>query len=359
MIGAAAIALLLSCSKETAPSVRLSVQADKTVVNAGEPVTFTIEHNAMALCIYTGDDGHDYTLSSGYILDGKSEDEIQGENFRPIDEDVVPFECDLKDSEAGASEVTDNLIQVLNAGGGWNLIGSEAEIEYDNTISQNVLRINSVHPEWWYQAIRLNTNTKLGSDKTMTIRMRFASDVLKDAGSGDDRPDISTFMVVIRIAGIAEGESEVIFRDETVWDIYWQPETSYTDYSVDMSRIIEAWEGATGKTMETLSYIQMLFTPSNNAGYYGDFYVSGATYGGIDYISFATGEDIAINDDSGTVQYQYTYTTPGTYHVVVIGSSNSLKNYSGSGYKDERGSNVNRDEFNYGTTKATLDITVN
>ena len=77
--------------------------------------------------------------------------------------------------------------------------------------------------------------------------MRFDKDILGDVSSGEQRPDITTFQVVIRLGGIGVGETEVIFRDETVWDIYWNPNTAFTDYSVDLSSVIDAWQGATGK----------------------------------------------------------------------------------------------------------------
>ena len=82
-------------------------------------------------------------------------------------------------------------------------------------IQQNVLKITSVHPEWWYQALRLHTDAKLGTNKKLNLRMRFDKDILEDVSSGEQRPDITTFQVVIRLGGIGVGETEVIFRDET------------------------------------------------------------------------------------------------------------------------------------------------
>ena len=222
----------------------------------------------------------------------------------------------------------------------------------------NVLKITSVHPEWWYQALRLHTDAKLGTNKKLNLRMRFDKDILGDVSSGEQRPDITTFQVVIRLGGIGVGETEVIFRDETVWDIYWNPNTAFTDYSVDLSSVIDAWQGATGKTMGTLSYIQILFTPSNNAGYLGDYYIASASYGDIDYIPFSTGQSLNINDNSGILKYQYTYTQPGNYQVVVIGTNTSMKNYSDSGYKDNVGNNIHASEYDYNTQFSTIDITV-
>lgn len=319
-----AIATFMACNDEEAASVQLSVSADKTQVKVGEPVNFSIRHDAMAVSIYTGDDGHDYKTSAYYLLQGQDNDDLQNNNFRPVDPDITPYNCDIADTDAGAPTVKDNLAEVKNAGTGDNLIGSEAAVEYDESVGQNVLKITSTHPEWWYQALRLNTNAKLGSNKKLNLRMRFDKDILEDVSSGEQRPEITTFQVVIRLGGIAVGESDIIFRDETVWDIYWNPNIAYTDYSVDLTSVIDAWQGATGKTMSTLSYIQILFTPSNNAGYLGDYYIASASFGDIDYIPFSVGKALTINDNTGVLNYQYAYTQPGDYQVVVIGTNTSL-----------------------------------
>lgn len=353
-----AISLFMACSEEDAPNLRISVKADKTEVKVGEPVTFSIWHNAMALSIYTGDDGHDYKTSACYLLHGLDDADLQINNYRPVDPEIVPYNCDFADTQAGATVIKEHLLEVINAGSGDNLIGSEAEVVYDESIRQNVLKITSVHPEWWYQALRLNTQAKLGTNKKLNLRMRFDKDILEDVSSGTPRPEITTFQVVIRLGGIGAGETDVIFRDETVWDIYWNPSLTYADYSVDLSSVIDAWQGATGKTMATLSYIQILFTPSNNAGYLGDYYIASASYGDIDYIPFATGQSLSINGNSGIAEYQYIYTQPGTYQVVVIGTNTSMKNYSGSGYKENVGNRINAGEYNYNTQLSTIDITV-
>ena len=298
----------IACNEEEAPSLHISASADKTEVKVGEPVTFSIRHNAMAVSIYTGDDGHDYKSSAYYLLLGKTNDDLQNNNYRPIDPEITPYNCNFADTPAGSTSITDNLAEVVN--------------------------------------------------KKLNLRMRFDKDILGDVSSGEQRPDITTFQVVIRLGGIGVGETEVIFRDETVWDIYWNPNTAFTDYSVDLSSVIDAWQGATGKTMGTLSYIQILFTPSNNAGYLGDYYIASASYGDIDYIPFSTGQSLNINDNSGILKYQYTYTQPGNYQVVVIGTNTSMKNYSDSGYKDNVGNNIHASEYDYNTQFSTIDITV-
>jgi hypothetical protein len=189
--------------------------------------------------------------------------------------------------------------------------------------------------------------------------MRFEKDVLEDIYSGDTHPEISTFPVVIRLGGMGAGDTDVTFSDATVWDIYWSPNTSYTDYSADLARIIAEWQTATGKTMTTLSYIQILFTASGSIGYVGDFFIESVIYGGTDYIPFYTGQILPVNSNSGVITYQYSYSTPGTYKVVAIGNNIGFKNYSGGGYKNDRGENIGAHEYDYNTDMSAIEVVVN
>jgi hypothetical protein len=152
-------AVLVSCSDEEASDTRISLEADKQQVSVGEPVTFTIRHNAIAVAIFTGDEGHDFQTSATFILNGKTNDELMNNNYRPVDPSVVPYECDLSETPAGSSAITDNKMEVRDANGGWSLIGSEADVELDPSLQKNVLKVISKNPDWWYQALRFNINS--------------------------------------------------------------------------------------------------------------------------------------------------------------------------------------------------------
>ena len=67
---------------------------------------------------------------------------------------------------------------------------------------------------------------------------------------------------------------------------------------------------------------------------------------------FSTG--VALNRNSLT--YSYKFTTPGTYVVTLIGTKLSDKNYSGSGYIDDRTSSAS--EYDYRRNIATATIVV-
>ena len=218
--------------------------------------------------------------------------------------------------------------------------------------------MNAKHPNWWYEALRLNVNTKVGSDKKMTLRMKFATTTLKSANDESEHPEETKFPIVIRLGGIAEGETAVTFKDDTVWDLFVTPKTEYTDYTFDIGRTIAAWESAVNKKMATLSYIQILFTTVGaNIGYIGDYFVESAKFGSIDYKTFDTGKGITITDNSGVTRYTHKYDKAGTYEVVVVGSSSGFKSYSKDGYKTDVGA-VSANEYKYNNEYRTIKITV-
>ncbi len=357
------IMLLFACSKDEQPDdVQLSVTANKTQVKVGENVQFRVQHNATSLAIFTGDEGHNYDTSAYVLLDGKSETDIQNNVYRPTDPNVIPYRADFSKAQIGETKLLGGLFEVLNANNGESLMGTNAEIVSDTELNQNVLKVTSVNPDWWYEALRMNVNSKVGSDRKLTLRIKHATDVLEEPRTGV-KGTAQQFRVVIRLAGIGEGETDVTFNDASVWDIFWKPSTSYTDYSLDLIRHIEAWQSATGKKMATLSYIQFLFTADwsdadgANMAYVGDYYIASASYGGISYIPFSTGKALTVSNNSGTLTYDYTYTKAGTYKVVVIGTNNGLKDYSGKGYKEEN-TTATADEYNYNRKTATMEIVV-
>ena len=130
------------------------------------------------------------------------------------------------------------------------------------------------------------------------------------------------------------------------------------DYTVDLSRIIKAWEDGTGKKMAKLAYAQFLFTANGNIGYVGDFYVQKVSFGDYDYKAFDIGEAISTNAGPGVVTYSHAYSRPGTYKVVVIGSTVSKKNYGNGGYKHGYAGKVSADEYKYGKVLKTIEVTV-
>ncbi|MCC8176123.1 MAG: DUF5017 domain-containing protein [Bacteroidales bacterium] len=346
-----------SCSHD-APDPVLTVTVDATEINAGQTVTLTIKHNLDGIAIYNGEEGNNYFNSAAYILAGKTEDDLLNNVYRPVDDSVIPLEYDFSDATVGATTIGSGYIEVVNANSGDNLMGSEAEIVNNPDTGGKMLQITSTHPDWWYQALRVNLNSKIGSNTNLTLRMRFDHDYLEDIYTGAQSADITTFGVVVRLAGKAAGSDEVVFNDNTVWDIYWQPSTSWSEYTVDLSRVVSEWQTGTGLEMETINYAQILFVASGSIGYVGNIYVDYVQFGDYDYVAFDTGETITMNNGPGTATYTHTYNTPGEYTIVVIGTTVGDK-VQGASYTNDRVNATGANEYDIKRVIRTIDIKVN
>lgn len=347
----------LSCSQE-APVPVLEVAASATEVGVGEPVTLSITHNLDGLSVYNGEAGHEWQRSAAYNLAGRTEQELRDSIFRPLNPDVKPFAYDFSDAEPGAATIGGGVVELRHTSMGTNLLPAEGSVVYDPAIGGNLLRITSTHPEWWYQGLRINLNSKLGANRMLTLRMRFEKDFLSEISTGSKRADVPTFGVVIRLAGVPMGGGAPVFSEVSVWDVYWAPSLASKDYSVDLARIVTAWEAATGKKMERLAYAQILFTAVGSVGYVGDYYIEKISYGSHEYAPWDTGEGLNTGLGGGTVKYTHRFSAPGVYEMVVAGNSTSLKNYSGSGYHDDLGNKISGSEYRYGSIIRSVKITV-
>lgn len=334
-----------SCTHE-APEIEFTVEADRTSVEVGEPVTLTITHDAAGgLVVFNGEKGHQYELSALNCLAGKSEEELRNTVFRTADPMVKPTIFDFANFKGDETFDENSTVTLVNAGSGECIIPSEGRLV--DTERGKALQIKSVHPEWWYQAIRLNLNSRPGANTLLKLTMRFEKDYLSKIGTGEPAPEVPTFMVVVRLAGRAADSDEVVFSDETVWDVYWAPSTASTDYSVDLSRIIAAWESGTGLKMDFIDYAQILLTTSEGAyGYIGDFWLEKVQFGDYDYLPFDTAEAVGSGSGPGTVTYTHSFSEPGDYVMTVVATSTSLKNYVNGGYKLDPASKISADEFN-------------
>ena len=67
---------------------------------------------------------------------------------------------------------------------------------------------------------------------------------------------------------------------------------------------------------------------------------------------FSTGK--ALNRNSLT--YSYKFTTAGTYVVTLLGTKLSDKNYSGSGYIDDRSSSAGEYDYRRNTATVTIEV---
>lgn len=356
-ISLAVFVALTSCTGD-APKVKLAVTADKTTVAVGEPVTLSITHNAVALSVFTGEEGHSYYNSAAYLLQGKTEDEIKSTIYREADPDIKPMEYFFDDVEPGQAATDGLLVNVVDVNSGTSLIGSEAEFVNDPLNGQTALCIESTHPDWWYQALRVNLDSKLGSNQKLTLTMHFEKDILQDTYTGAPHPEIGDFCVVVRAAGKAPGSDEIVFNDNTVWDIYWAPSLTPQEYSVDLARVIAEWQGGTGLEMETLSYVQILFTSTGSVGYVGKIYIDKIEYGSYDYKPFDTGQSISISEGPGVIKFTHAFDKAGEYEMVVVATNTSWKHFTSDGYNNSVADKISADEYNFDREVRTVKIKV-
>ena len=354
---ASSLLVLAACTNE-AEMPSLTLTADKTTVAVGEPVTFRMKQDVQALSLFTGDAGHDYFKSGAYVTREATEGELRDSIFRPLDTSVKRIDIDMASSEPGSDTAAGGALEVRHATQGNNLIGTEAAIVYDELAGQNVLRITSIRPDWWYEALRINLNSPLGTDRNLKLTMRFDYPYLSEISTGNPRPDVGASPVVVRLAGKGEGDTDPIFCEETVWDIFWMPTTEYTTFVVDLSRVIPAWEAASGRLMTELTYAQILFTATGNVGYVGNIYLSHVSFSDRCYKDYDYGVGISLPDGPGEVTYTYTYTTPGTYRAVAVGTNTGYKNYSPGGYKKTMDGHVSAAEYDYATQLSETTVTV-
>lgn len=353
-----AAALSFAACTSDAPKVEMTVTADKTTVAVGEPVTLSITHNVLGLSVFNGEEGHNYYKSAAWLLKGKTEEEIKSIIFRDSDPDIKPMEYSFADVNPGDVPTDESLVNVINVSTGATLVGSEAEFVTDPVTGETALCIESTHPDWWYQVIHINLDSKLGSNQRLTLSMHFDKEILEDTYTGVQHPEIADFCVVVRLGGKAPGSDEVIFSENTVWDIYWTPSLTPKDYSVDLARVIAEWQGGTGKEMETLSYVEILFSATGSVGYVGKFYVNRIEYGSYDYKPFDTAEAISLDNGPGTVNYKHAFSQPGEYEMVVVGTNTSWKNYTSDGYNNSVADKISADEYNYDREIRSVKITV-
>ena len=56
---------------------------------------------------------------------------------------------------------------------------ASSEVVTDASTGKKVLKLVSAHPEWWSETLIFNVNTKVGNNKTLTLRMKFETDIQK------------------------------------------------------------------------------------------------------------------------------------------------------------------------------------
>lgn len=355
--------IMFSCSKGDLESPGVVVSVSSQNVKVGETVEFVIEHNALVGSIYTGDDGHNYSLSADFLLSGKSEEDIKNNVYRPIDPDIKKVSFDLSTANPGDAIICGDSVDVIDNNNPDNeLINNEAKISFDIETQKSVLEVDLQHPEWWYQALKFKIGSKIGENKKLTIRMKYEFPYLVDLNTDEQFPDLNQIQAVVNLSGYGVGDETPTFNDATVWDIFTTPNIAYHDFQIDLTNVISAWENNVGKTMEKLDYVTIRFVSTTvngtPVGYRGRYYVESASFGDLSYFPFDTGVALNVTDASGVLKYEYTYNEPGEYEAVIVGTNISWKKFSGDGYIYVRGDNLNANEYDYCNQYVRIPITV-
>ncbi len=351
-------ALLGACDKYDTDTPTVKVSAPQTV-RVGEKVNFHVEHNAQLITVYTGDEGHAYVYSADYLLKGKSEQDIKNNVYRREKPGIVPFLCDFADIAPNTVDLPDYV--KVSANNGTNVMGDQ-----DTSIGQivedggrNVLRQQLAETAFTSRVITVYPCMQLGENKNIVFRFRFSDPAVYGPGA------TAGIRMVTHLYGVGVGETVPTvmplpntFYDPGVGNNYCTfPSSTYFEYTYSLSQHIEKWQQQYGKVLGTLVGVKVMIGNTNGYGK-GNVFIESIKVGGVDLLPFDTGQSVTVDNSSGQVDYSYTYDTPGTYTVTVLGINTSWKKYSGKGYQDDRGDNINGSEYDYKVGYATMNITV-
>lgn len=342
---------ICSCTKGDMESPSVVVSVSSQNVKIGEPVEFVIEHNALVGSIYTGDKGHNYSLSADFLLAGKTEEDIKNNIYRPVDHDIKKVSFDLSTAKPGDDIICGDSVGVIDNNTQVSLINQEAKVVFDIETQKSVLEVDLQHPDYWSQALKFKIGSKIGENKTFSLRMKYEFPYIVDLTTGEQFPDLNQIPVIVNLSGYGVGDDTPTFNTATVWDLFTSPSLEYHDFQIDLADIITEWEKNAGKVMEKLDYVTIRFVSSTvngtNVGYRGKYYVESASFGDFSYFPFDTGVALNVSDATGILKYEYTYNEPGEYEAVIIGTNISWKKFSGDGYIHVRGENLNANEYDY------------
>jgi hypothetical protein len=298
----------------------VSIEVSKTeVVADGTKVTFNVSGNAETYVIYTGDTGHEFAKSYLVVTEGKK-----------IDQEEFVL------TQAKLDTWTPFLTAEINA---WNAVTTNTPID---KVAVFAGLKDLVGIPYYFE--------------TAAQRVRALMPTLKLIA--DCRTLVTAYF------------SNKYVLSQAKLDTWW--ETPITGLKAE----IDAWNAVTTNTpidkvtvfaklkslVNTLYYFDdaknlliAILSPFktdiqceallNNINIFTKNKVDLTPVGG-----FSTG--VALNRNNLT--YSYTYKTPGPFTVTVLGTKIGQKNYSGSGYIDDRTSSAG--EYNYGRNTATVTI---
>lgn len=343
-------ASFLGCERYEADEVLLSVDVSSSVVKVGEEVNFTISHsNAENLVVFTGEDGHEYKLSSDYMISSLTPEELMDSIYRTPDPIIRKFSIDFSELSS-IPETVEYSDMVL--------------VDDERNPGSKVLKVQ-LFPTDWGKVFKVYPRVGLGVDnQEFSMRLRFDSnDLFKKDGSvwvpGSEK---TNFRVVTEVIG-KTSEGDVIWAfDQAIPNSLWYrnvitPSDEYFTHTINLTPWMENWEAKNNQKIETIECVTMKFLGDPNAAYDGDIFISNISMGVDGYYPFATGQSLPIIDGTGKMNFNHTFDSPGNYEVTFIGVSNSFKNYSGDGYQTAR-NDISGTDYKYDSKYVTVAIEV-
>lgn len=395
--------VLVGCNKDDdmrgiVSNPSLTVTPDKTTIEPGETITFTINHDAESLVVYNGEDGYVYRYSLAYLTSGLSEAELNSDTNYKVENPesyVYKYSYDILDAGnlSGGWYMQDNANTVTTSDNYANKEDSNryeetssqplmAWIELDETIDKHCMVVqNDMDRSYMNYFVRFYPRIELTSNKTVTFTMRNESTkIVSDKSTtpytyvwASESNQVQFYFRLkckLKDGVDSDGEaitygaySEYYWADNpssngtTAWKCTYTPSTEYQQVECDLSQHIDNWcvlQGVDEDDIDYLEYIEFNIKGQSNTTNLLDtpIYISDIQYSGVSYFDYNYGESIEISNPNGLETYSHTYYDSGDYEVTFVATTNSLKNnYSYF-------TNTTSSDYSFGMTYVTIPIRV-
>ncbi len=368
-----------SCDRVPYANETFIVTSDKSSINVGETVNFTIMHNAAQLIVYNGEEGHIYRNSMHYLTSNKTDDELySGENFQA--DDPISYSFDLNMNHFDTGDLYGNLVywdSYINEAQDitTSIDGLQSEIKLDQEIDQHVLVLRNVKKATYCHGyVRIFPQIPLSTNRNIKFRIRGTSELICDLDNNNQYTPVSETALMyfhVRLGcKLKEGKtfpsgSEKPWHDSPnglpniTLRCPYLPTLEYQDIVFDLSQHIANYcsnNQISEDDIETINFIEFNNKVINSTGkrflYSDELYISDISFGGDSKLAYSTGEYLIMSSADGVHNYKQRFDKPGLYEVTFIASANSFKdNYSKPG-------NESADNYQYSKNVVTKSIIV-
>ena len=368
------ILIITACKKDDIEIVDVSFTADKTTINAGETVNFTIGSGANASAIYTGDLNRDFTKSRVNLIEllGLTEQQLRNNIFA----ERIPG---LKEYRLYAPNLTSVPADYSFTGGEIELYnGKLFPWDYSNVTNSRYLKMN------------LTNGPKILTIKTqkavVPAMLNYGSAQLSNLNAVITAPNNNLNLVMsfpdgftpTDVTGKVVRFGFQVVIDGLVGDVFYQSvnvrELIFTYGNLNLAvggGLIARWRnkfptGDISKGIDEIRFIMNADDPSTAADdgdlldYTGNVYIQEVLIGDAANMvkSFDRGVSIPYVYNGTTSNYSYTYRTPGIYKATLVNTFFGRKQYSGDGYQSGRADEISASEYPHKRTTKFITIEV-